>query len=61
MGQSSPPRHVQHPPTASVIKPFGDIGIPALAAAAHVNARRPKEITKARDIPHILRKDRFYD
>lgn len=61
MGQSLPPRPVNRPRPAQVLKPFGDIGIPALAAAATMATRRPKEIAAPRDVPAILRKDRFHD
>lgn len=61
MGQSLPPRPAQRPQPAQVLKPFGDIGIPALAAATQVAQRRPKENAGPRDIPAILRKDRFHD
>lgn len=61
MGQSNPPRHGQRPKPSSVLKSFGDIGIPALAAAAHVNTRRPKETAKAQDVPWLLRKEKFID
>lgn len=61
MGQSTPPRHGQRPKPASVLKPFGDIGIPALAAAAHAAARQPKKAPPTHDVPWLLRKEKFVD
>ncbi|MGL4496335.1 MAG: hypothetical protein ACRCXM_05120 [Beijerinckiaceae bacterium] len=65
MGQSTPPRPHREPKPAAVIKPFGDIGIPALAAAAQFNARRAKEVKAAReetrDIPWMPRQEKLFD